>query len=119
MYRAWGADIIGMTARPEAKLAREAEICYAAMAWVTDYDCWRQGEEPVTAEMIIGNLTKNVANSKALLSMVIPALDSELGAQGPGGACASALENAMVTPANNVQPEYREKLGPIVGKYVN
>ena len=83
MYRSWGADIIGMTALPEAKLAREAEICYTTLAWVTDYDCWRHGEEPVTAEMIIGNLTKNVANSKELLRRVIPALGRGLG-RGPG-----------------------------------
>ena len=56
MYRAWGADIIGMTALPEAKLAREAEICYATMAWVTDYDCWHESEDVVTVEMVIQNL---------------------------------------------------------------
>ena len=55
MYRSWGADIIGMTALPEAKLAREAEMCYTTMAWVTDYDCWRQGAETVTVEMVIQN----------------------------------------------------------------
>ena len=74
MYRSWGADIIGMTALPEAKLAREAEMCYATMAWVTDYDCWHESEETVTVEMVVQNLQKNVATSKELLQRVIPRL---------------------------------------------
>ena len=91
MYRSWGADIIGMTALPEAKLAREAEICYATMAWVTDYDCWRQGSETVTTEMVVGNLTKNVATSKELLRRVIPRLNTERNC-----ACVSALKDAII-----------------------
>ena len=117
-YRAWGADIIGMTALPEAKLAREAEICYSTLAWVTDYDCWRQEEEPVTAEMIIGNLTKNVANSRDLLRRVIPALGSVL-SKGRECACSVALENAIVTPPAQAPAEYLEKVSPLVGKYVS
>ncbi len=117
MYRSWGADIIGMTALPEAKLAREAEICYTTLAWVTDYDCWRQGEEAVTAEMIIGNLTKNVASSKELLRRVIPVLGRGL-AEDRECECGMALKNAIVTPLTHVQPEYLEKLKPIVGKYL-
>ena len=114
MYRSWGADIIGMTALPEAKLAREAEICYTTMAWVTDYDCWRQEGDPVTAEMIIGNLLKNVATSQKLLRKVIPGLGGERQC-----VCATALIDAMVTPPKIVQKEFKKKMAPIVGKYLN
>ena len=93
MYRSWGADIIGMTALPEAKLAREAEMCYSAMAWVTDYDCWRHEEAPVTVDMILQNLSKNVATSKDVLRRVIPNLAGERRCS-----CATALKDAIVTP---------------------
>ena len=113
MYRSWGADLIGMTALPEAKLAREAEICYATMAWVTDYDCWRQGGETVTVEMIIGNLLKNVAASKDLLRNLIPRLN------GPRECpCATALKDAMITPQDRVPAELKRKLAPITGRYL-
>ena len=113
MYRSWGADLIGMTALPEAKLAREAEICYATMAWVTDYDCWRQGGETVTVEMIIGNLMKNVAASKNLLRNLIPRLD------GPRECpCATALKDAIITPQDRVPAELKQKLAPITGRYL-
>lgn len=113
MYRSWGADLIGMTALPEAKLAREAEICYATMAWVTDYDCWRQGGETVTVEMIIGNLLKNVAASKDLLRNLIPRLN------GPRECpCATALKDAIITPQDRVPVELKRKLAPITGRYL-
>ena len=113
MYRSWGADLIGMTALPEAKLAREAEICYATMAWVTDYDCWRQGGETVTVEMIIGNLLKNVAASKDLLRNLIPRLN------GPRECpCATALKDAIITPQDRVPVELKRKLAPIMGRYL-
>ena len=113
MYRSWGADLIGMTALPEAKLAREAEICYATMAWVTDYDCWRQGGETVTVEMIIGNLLKNVAESKDLLRNLIPRLN------GPRECpCATALKDAIITPQDRVPAELKRKLAPITGRYM-
>ena len=113
MYRSWGADLIGMTALPEAKLAREAEICYATMAWVTDYDCWRQGGETVTVEMIIGNLLKNVAASKDLLRNLIPRLN------GPRECpCATALKDAIITPQDRVPAEIKLKLAPITGRYL-
>ena len=114
MYRSWGADIIGMTTLPEAKLAREAEICYATMAWVTDYDCWHPGAESVTVEMVVGNLNKNVATSRELLRKVIPRLKGDRDC-----ACASALKNAIITPADQVQDELKKKLAPIAGKYLN
>jgi len=114
MYRSWGADIIGMTALPEAKLAREAEICYATMAWVTDYDCWHEEEEPVTVEMIIGNLMKNVAASKELLRKVIPLLEGEQDC-----ACATSLKDAIISPSDRIHGEFKEKMAPIIGKYFN
>ena len=113
MYRSWGADIIGMTALPEAKLAREAEMCYVTMAWVTDYDCWRQSEETVTVEMVVRNLEKNVATSKELLQRVIPRLGGRRDCP-----CASALKDAIITPREQVSEELKLKLAPIVGRYL-
>ncbi len=112
MYRSWGADIIGMTALPEAKLAREAEMCYATMAWVTDYDCWRQGAETVTVEMVVENLRKNVATSKELLHRVVPALT------GPRDcSCQSSLRDAIITRPEEVPEALKRKLAPITGRY--
>ena len=112
MYRSWGADLIGMTTLPEAKLAREAEICYATMAWVTDYDCWHEEAEDVTVEMIIGNLLKNVAASKELLRTIIPRLDGDRDC-----ACSSALADALVTAPDLVPEEVKRRLEPITGRY--
>ena len=114
MYRSWGADLIGMTALPEAKLAREAEMCYATMAWVTDYDCWRQGGETVTVEMIIGNLLQNVAASKDLLRDLIPRLDGTRDCP-----CATALKDAIITPQDRVPEDLKRKLAPITGRYLS
>ena len=114
MYRSWGADIIGMTALPEAKLAREAEICYATMAWVTDYDCWHEEEEPVTVEMIVGNLLKNVSASKELLRTVIPLLEGTRDCT-----CATGLKDAIITPSDRVNDNFKKKMAPIIGKYFN
>ena len=113
MYRSWGADIIGMTALPEAKLAREAEMCYATLAWITDYDVWRANTEEVSVEAVVQNLLKNVETSKELLNRVAPALS------GAGGcSCNSALKDAIITSPENIPRALREKLGPIIGKYV-
>ena len=114
MYRSWGADIIGMTALPEAKLAREAEICYATMAWITDYDCWHQGAEPVTVEMVIANLQKNVATSKALLNEVIPSLGGKRDCP-----CESALRDAIITPKEQISDDLKQKLAPVTGRYLS
>ena len=114
MYRSWGADIIGMTALPEAKLAREAEMCYTTMAWVTDYDCWRQGAETVTVEMVIQNLLKNVATSKDLLRSVVPKLDTPRGCP-----CGSALKDAIITSKEGVSEEVKHKLALLVGRYLD
>jgi 5'-methylthioadenosine phosphorylase len=113
MYRSWGADIIGMTALPEAKLAREAEMCYTTMAWVTDYDCWHQSAETVTVDMVIQNLLKNVATSKELLRTLIPKLDGKRDCP-----CGAALKDAIITPREGVPEEVKRKLGPLVGHYL-
>ena len=114
MYRSWGAGIIGMTALPEAKLAREAEMCYATMAWITDYDCWHESEEDVTVEMVVQNLLQNVAHSKEMLRRVIPRLK-------PAGDCScnSALKDAIITDPRGISEETRHKLAPIVGRYLS
>ena len=114
MYRSWGADIIGMTALPEAKLAREAEICYATMAWITDYDCWRQTSESVTVEMVIANLMKNVATSKALLRQVIPTLGGKRECP-----CESALRDAIITQKEQIPEDLKRKLAPVTGRYLS
>ena len=113
MYRSWGADIIGMTALPEAKLAREAEICYATMAWITDYDCWHQESESVTVDMVIANLLKNVATSKALLRQVIPTLSGERKCP-----CESALRDAIITQKSEIPEGLKQKLAPVTGRYL-
>ena len=114
MYRSWGADIIGMTALPEAKLSREAEICYATMAWITDYDCWHQGAESVTVEMVIANLQKNVTTSKALLNEVIPSLGGKRDCP-----CESALRDAIITPKEQISDDLKQKLAPVTGRYLS
>jgi 5'-methylthioadenosine phosphorylase len=102
-----------MTALPEAKLAREAEICYATMAWITDYDCWHQTEEAVTVEMVVQNLQKNVLHSKELITRVAPRLAQELDCS-----CASALEGAIITHPQGVPEDVKHRLAPIVGRYM-
>jgi len=114
MYRAWGADIIGMTALPEAKLAREAEMCYSTMAWITDYDCWHESTAAVTVEMVVQNLLQNVANSKEMIRRVIAKLDQERNC-----ACADALKDAIITSPLGIPAEIKHKLAPIVGRYMS
>jgi 5'-methylthioadenosine phosphorylase len=110
LYRTWGADIIGMTALPEAKLAREAGICYAVLACVTDYDTWHPHHDAVTAEMIIGNLRKNVASAQAIVAAAIAALPEERSCE-----CADALATAVVTPMGLVPDGVKRDLAPILG----
>ncbi|MBI5306880.1 MAG: S-methyl-5'-thioadenosine phosphorylase [Planctomycetes bacterium] len=97
VYRQWGVSIIGMTNLQEAKLAREAEICYSTLAMSTDYDCWRVEEESVTLEMIIGNLNKNAEMAKRILKTVIPTIPKERTC-----ACATASQNAIVTHKDKI-----------------
>ena len=110
LYRSWGAGIIGMTALPEAKLAREASICYATLACVTDYDTWHDGHDSVSAGLIIANLVKNVANAKRIVAGVARSLP------GRGCACAHALDDAVVTPLELVPEETTRDLAPILAR---
>ena len=114
MYRSWGADIIGMTALPEAKLAREAEICYTTLACVTDYDCWRQATEVVTVEMVVANLMKNVSISKDVLRSFISKVPTDRSCS-----CTSALKDSIITARGRIPAQVVEKMGPIIGKYLN
>ena len=113
VYRTWRADVIGMTALPEAKLAREAEICYATLACVTDYDCWREATEVVTVEMVVANLMKNVSTFRAILREALPRIPLERSCP-----CASALESAIITSRDRIPQETRETMRPIIGKYL-
>ena len=113
IYRSWGASIIGMTALPEAKLAREAEMCYATLACVTDYDVWHDVYGTVTVETVIANLGRNAAASQSILRRLIPTI----GAERPCG-CGDALRNAIVTSKENAPRETLERLGPIVSRYM-
>ena len=112
LYRAWGADVIGMTALPEAKLAREAEICYASVACVTDYDCWHETEADVTVEMILDNLHRNVETSKALVRIAAAALPTQ------PCTCHSALAGALVTAPEAVPRQVKRDLAPLIGRYM-
>ena len=113
MYRSWGADIIGMTALPEAKLAREAEMCYATLAWITDYDVWRANTEEVSVEAVVQNLLKNVATSKELISRLVPAITGERDC-----GCGSSLRDAIITSPDRIPADLKQRLAPIIGKYV-
>jgi len=113
LYRSWGADVIGMTNLQEAKLAREAEICYATVAMVTDYDCWHPDHESVTLEQVIANLLKNAENACAVVREAVKAMPAERRCQ-----CGSALANALVTERAKIPPKTLERLKLIVGKYV-
>ncbi|MDD4954093.1 MAG: S-methyl-5'-thioadenosine phosphorylase [Candidatus Omnitrophica bacterium] len=113
LYRSWGMDIIGMTNFAEAKLAREAEICYATLAAVTDYDCWHPQHESVTVEMVIQNLLKNVDNAKKILSAAIKDLPEERSCS-----CAQALKYAIITDRKLIPAKVKKDLDIIIGKYV-
>ena len=113
LYRAWGADLVSMTMLPEAKLAREAGICYAALACVTDYDVWREADAEVTAQMILENLVLTVGNARRAVALTIENVPSQRGCQ-----CAFALGDAIVTSIPLVPTATLEKLGPIIGDYV-
>jgi 5'-methylthioadenosine phosphorylase len=116
VYRSWGMDIIGMTALPEAKLAREAELCYATIACATDYDSWHESKEPVTVEMVIGNLSANVANAQRILRSVAKKIPADRSAN--TCECPSALANAILTDRSKIPGEIKEKYGLLIGKYL-
>ena len=113
VYRSWGVDVIGMTNLQEAKLAREAEICYATVALATDYDCWYEGEEDVTITQVIETVDKNVAMAKKIVESVVPRIPEEREC-----ACTSAMEYGMMTAPEAIPPETKEKLKDIIGKYI-
>ena len=112
IYRSWGVDVIGMTNMPEAKLAREAELCYATLALATDYDVWHETHEAVTVEAVIQNLLKNVATAKDVLRRVIPAIVPPRRCP-----CPSLLANAVITAPDVVPPATRKKLALFLDKY--
>lgn len=113
LYRSWGASVIGMTALPEAKLAREAELCYTTLACATDYDCWHQTHESVSVEMVVKNLLKNVAVSQRIVRDLITRIPDREGCD-----CDSALKNAIITARDHISPELKRSLAPLIGKYV-
>jgi 5'-methylthioadenosine phosphorylase len=116
-YRKLGFDLIGMTALPEAKLAREAEICYATIACVTDYDVWHESTESVTVEMVVANLTRNVANAKRIIRAVAASMPTTRAEQSCG--CEHALAHAVMTERSQIGAPLRAKYGLLLGKYLD
>jgi 5'-methylthioadenosine phosphorylase len=113
IYRKWGVDVIGMTNMPEAKLAREAEICYSTLALSTDYDCWHEHHDDVTVDDIIQTLMNNVALARRIIVKALPAISGMRDC-----ACQSSLENAIITSRDAITPEVKERLGILIKRYV-
>jgi 5'-methylthioadenosine phosphorylase len=111
LYRAWGADVIGMTNLQEAKLAREAEICYATIALVTDYDCWHESHESVTVDLVIENLTKNSENARRLIRESV----KRLAGLDRSCECGQALRYAIITQPEEISDSAKQLLSEIVG----
>ena len=114
VYRSWGANVIGMTALPEAKLAREAELCYTTLAFVTDYDVWHDTEEKVTVEMVIQNLTHNVATAQGIISRMLAEIPDNRTC-----GCESALKNAVITSRESITKDAQNRLGILFNKSLN
>jgi 5'-methylthioadenosine phosphorylase len=114
LYRSWGVDVIGMTNLQEAKLAREAEICYATMALVTDYDCWHETAESVSVEQIFGYLKANAEMAQRILRIAVP----RAAARKRDCGCATALKFAIVTDPAQIPAEIKRSLAPIIGRYI-
>jgi 5'-methylthioadenosine phosphorylase len=113
LYRSWGVDVIGMTNLQEAKLAREAELCYATVAMATDYDCWHEGHDAVSVEAVVAVMQKNVERARALVRQAAPLL------AGPRACgCSSALRFAIMTDPQRIEPEARLRLGLLIDKYL-
>lgn len=112
IYRSWGMDVIGMTNLQEAKLAREAEICYTTIAMVTDYDCWHQAHDAVTVDQILTTLKQNTENARKLVPEMIRALPRDRACK-----CGSALQHAIITDRKAIPAEAKKKLGLLIGKY--
>ncbi len=113
VYRAWGMDVIGMTNLPEAKLAREAEICYATLAMVTDYDCWHPDHDAVTVAKVIDYLNRNVENAREIIRAAVRTLPKDKACK-----CASALAHAILTDRKIISRQAKKKLALLVGKYL-
>jgi 5'-methylthioadenosine phosphorylase len=113
LYRSWGMDVIGMTNLQEAKLAREAEICYTTMALVTDYDCWHPDHDSVTVEMIVANLTQNAAMAQKIIAEAVGRVPATRDCE-----CARALATAIITRRDAIPEKTKKDLAPIIGKYV-
>jgi 5'-methylthioadenosine phosphorylase len=113
LYRSWGMDVIGMTNLQEAKLAREAEICYATIALITDYDCWHPAHDQVTVEMIVANLVQNARTAQQVIAEAVARLPFERTCE-----CASALKHAIITRPDAVPAALKKELAPLVGKYL-
>lgn len=112
LYRTWGAGVINMTTMPEAKLAREAEICYTVVCMCTDYDCWKEGEEHVSVDLVIGNLIKNSNSAKKLLHEIFTEIGKERSCQ-----CSTASRYAVITAKEMIQGEQKDKLHKILPDY--
>ena len=113
VYRKLGFDVIGMTSLPEAKLCREAEICYQSLAMVTDYDCWHETEKPVTVEILIEHLNANTLTARKILAALIPKLE-----EARNCACKDALRNAILTRTESIPDETRKALSPIISRHL-
>ena len=113
IYRTWGVDVIGMTNLQEARLAREAEICYATVAMSTDYDCWHESHEDVTVEAILAVMARNVDNARRLVAATTPRISGTRSC-----ACGSALATAILTAPDRISAEARERLDLLIGKYL-
>ena len=114
LYRSWKVDVIGMTNAQEVKLAREAEICYATMAMVTDYDCWKEDETAVSVEDVVARLNDNARNAASIIERVASALPKTRGCR-----CGSALKNAILTDRSRISAEARERLSLILGRHLD
>jgi 5'-methylthioadenosine phosphorylase len=113
LHRSWGMDVVGMTALPEAKLAREAEMCYCLISLVTDYDAWHETEEPVTAEMILGYVQRNAENAKRIISRIAGDLPKARTCS-----CGTTLEQALVTDLTHAPADAIERLRPLLASYL-
>jgi 5'-methylthioadenosine phosphorylase len=114
LYRSWKCDVIGMTNMPEAKLAREAEICYATVAMVTDYDCWHPGQDAVTVDMVVRYLLANAEKAKTLIREVVPLLSAHVGPCRQG--CQQALDHALITAPEHRDPQVLARLDAVAGR---
>jgi 5'-methylthioadenosine phosphorylase len=113
LYRSWGMDVIGMTNLQEAKLAREAEICYTTLALVTDYDCWHPDHDSVTVDLIIANLLQNAATAQTIIAEAVGRLPGARGC-----ACGRALQHAIITRPEHIPEDVKRDLAPLIGKYL-